>query len=282
MLAILLTLLLGGRALAVEIVVLEDECHGKQLMLKGAIEPGDADRFADALARLVLAPDLPDVQDPERLWTVKFDSPGGDVGEAMAIGRLLRRGLATTEVSYRYAKRVDGVYDFESASDQICLEGQGRLSGCFADIVKAECAGACLLAWLGGADRYAYEGNLGTHGLPMEGPEGEQVARYLAEMGLGPDLVAVVTGAPSDGERWLSWPERTRIDGRAAALAVPLEACPEPLTQQESLDSVMHPDPDVRDRLMDRAEAWRVCKLAIIDKAHDALRPELQVRLVGR
>jgi hypothetical protein len=280
--AILLALVLEGRALAAEIIVLEDECHGRQLMLKGVIEPGDADRFADALARLVLSPDLPEVQDPERLWTVKFDSPGGDVDEAMRIGRLLRRGLATTEVSYRYAKRADGIYDFEPAPDQICLDGQDRLSGCFADIVKAECAGACLLAWLGGADRYAHEGQLGTHGLPTEGPEADAVQRYLTEMGLGPDLVALVVAVPSDGARWISWSERTRLDGRAAILVTALESCPEPLSQQESLDSVMHPDPVVRDRLMDRAEAWRDCKLAIIARAHDALQPELRARLGNR
>lgn len=271
-------LLLAGPVLAVQIITLEDECHGKQLLLMGEIEPGDSERFAGALARLVLSPDLPEVQDPERLWTVKLDSPGGDLGEAMKIGRLLRKGLATTEVSYRYARRADRIYDFEPAADRICLQGEGRLSGCFPDIVKAQCAGACLLVWVGGADRYAHEGNLGTHGLPPSGAQADEVAAYLAEMGLGAESVSGLRGPQSEGEHWLSWSERTAIDGRAPALQAPLASCPAPLTQQESLDSVMHADPAVRDGLMDRAEAWRDCKLAIIASARDALRPELQAR----
>jgi hypothetical protein len=278
--ACLLALLLGSQpAVAARLIVLEDECRGKQLLLSGPIEPGDADRFADALARLVLSAELPEVQDAELLWTVKLDSAGGDLVEAMRIGRLLRRGLAATEVSYRFAKRADGVYDFERAQDTICLEGQGRLSGCFSDIVKAECAGACLLAWLGGADRYAHEGNLGTHGLPAPGEGTAEVAAYLAEMGLDAEASERLLGPQSDGEHWLSWSERSALAGRAAELQVPLASCPAALNQQESLDSVMDPDPAVRDRLMDRAEAHRACRLAILARAQDALRPELQVRL---
>jgi len=265
---------LAGPALAAQFIVLEDECRGKQLLVTGPIEEGDADRFANQLAALVLDPELPAVQDPEMLWTVKLDSPGGDVGEAMQIGRLLRKGLATTEVSYRYAKRADGVYDFQPADDTICLEGDGRLAGCFADIVKAECAGACLLAWLGGADRYAHEGMLGAHGLPDSGDE--QVRAYLVEMGLSAGASAALLGPQSAAEHWLSWPERSALAGRAAALQAPLESCPERLSQQESLDSVMDPDPAVRDRLMDRAEAHRACRLAILAKAQDAVRSDLQ------
>jgi len=274
-------LLTAVPAFAAQLIVLEDECRGKQLLLKGSIERGDADRFADALARLVLSPDLPAVQDPETLWTVKLDSPGGDPAEAMAIGRLLRKGLATTEVSYRYAKRADGIYDFQPADDTICLQGDGRLSGCFADIVKAECAGACLLTWLGGADRYAHEGNLGTHGLPVSGADAVAVERYLVEMGVDADTAAALRGPQSDGEHWLSWPQRSAIAGRAQVLQEPLAACPERLSQQESLDSVMHEDPAVRDRLMDRAEAHRACRLAILAQAQHALRPELQARGVA-
>ena len=257
------------------LVVLEDECRGKQLLFMGPIEPGDANRFADALARLVLSPDLPVVQDNELLWTVKFDSPGGDVGEAMAIGRLLRQGLAATEVSYRFAKRPDGIYDFERSANAICPGGEGRLAGCFPDIVKAECAGACLLAWLGGAQRYAHEGAIGTHGAP-DTPE---VADYLRELELEPAALAAMRAPVDSGEHWLAWRERSALAGRAPALAEPLAACPAALTQQESLDSVMHEDLALRDRLMDRAEAHRACRLAILARAQAALRPLLAARL---
>jgi hypothetical protein len=280
--AVALLLLCAQSAFAARFVVLEDECRGKQLLLSGPIEQGDADRFARALAQLVSSPDLPVVQDAELLWTVKLDSPGGDLAEGMAIGRLLRRALAATEVSYRFAKRADGVYDFERADETICLDGEGRLSGCFSDIVKAECAGACLLAWLGGADRYAHEGHLGVHGLPAPGEGDSAVTAYLAEMAPAGAAQDLLVGPRSDGERWLSWPERSMLAGRAPALQEPLAACPPHLTQQESLDSVMHADPAVRDRLMDRAAAHRACRLAILANAQDAVRAELQARFGAR
>ncbi|MFM7119550.1 MAG: hypothetical protein ACKOZX_04740 [Gammaproteobacteria bacterium] len=274
-----LTLLLGcapfNDAWAGRLVVLEDECRGKQLLFMGPIEPGDANRFADALARLVLSPDLPVVQDNELLWTVKFDSPGGDVAEAMAIGRLLRQGLAATEVSYRFARRPDGIYDFERSSQAICPGGEGRLAGCFPDIVKAECAGACLLAWLGGAQRYAHEGALGVHGVP----ETPAVSDYLGELELVDPALALLRAPSDSGEHWLAWAECSVLAGRARVLAEPLAACPAALTQQESLDSVMHEDLALRDRLMDRAEAHRACRLAILARAQTALRPQLAARL---
>jgi len=71
----------------------------------------------------------PAVQDPDVLWTVELDSPGGDLAEAMRIGRFLRDALATTEVTYRYARRPDGVLDFARGGDLVCLEGEGRLTG---------------------------------------------------------------------------------------------------------------------------------------------------------
>jgi hypothetical protein len=136
-----------------------------------------------------------------------------------------------------------------------------------------------VLAWLGGATRYAHEGNLGVHGLPAAGAASAEVRAYLAELELGPDALALVVGPQSDGEHWLEWRERSLLAGRAPALETLLAACPAPLSQQESLDSVMHADPAVRDRLMDRAEAHRACRLEILARAQNALRPQLQARL---
>jgi hypothetical protein len=275
-LALLLLGLLGASfAQAGRIVVLEDECRGKQLLFVGPIETGDGDRFAQALASLILSPDLPPVQDNELLWTVKFDSPGGDVTEAMAIGRLLRRGLAATEVSYRFARRSDGIYDFERSTDTLCPGGSGRLAGCFPDIIKAECAGACLLAWLGGAHRFAHEGRIGTHELDLT-PE---VREYLREMQIADAVVDGLSVPQASGPHWLEWRERSALAGIAPALADPLAACPPALDQQESLDSVMHADLAVRETLMNRAYLHRQCRLRILARAQQALRPEFEARL---
>lgn len=60
---------------------------GKFLLLFGAIEPGDAQRFAAYLASL-----------DELSMPVALNSPGGIVDEALAIGRMLRDHEATTTV----------------------------------------------------------------------------------------------------------------------------------------------------------------------------------------
>lgn len=247
----------AGSVGAAELVALEDECNGRQLMIRGAIEPGDYERFVQRLARLVAGGELPDVQNPDVLWTVKLDSPGGDVAEAMRIGRLLRRAFATTEVSYRYAPRPDGVWDFQRGGALVCLNGDGRLSGCHQDIVEAECTGACMLIWLGGAKRHAIEGRLGLHGLAGSK---EAVADYLDDMGVPPawsDRLLASTGA---GDGWLSWPQRHELAGRAEPLRALVTGCPAPLSREESFRSVIADSAAVRDRLMARAEAHRQCR----------------------
>ncbi len=261
--------------LAAEFLLLEDECRGRQLMIKGLIEPGDADRFRARLAGLVTSDQLPDVQDAETLWTVKLDSPGGDLQEAMRIGALLRDGLATTETSYRYARRPDGVYDFEPTADTLCLEGEGALAECFPDVVKAECAGACLLIWLAGADRYAHEGKLGVHGISATAETQSDVAAYLARLEV-PETQISEWLAGRVETAWLSWPERKMLAGRSSGLEGLVRDCPAGLTPEESLDSVMHPDPGTRDRLMDRAEAHRDCRLARLRSARSTLVEALQ------
>ncbi len=260
---------------AAEFIRIEDGCNGRQLMIKGPIERGDYQRFVDRLGRMVTG-DLPAVQNPDVLWTVKLDSPGGDLAEAMRIGRLLRRSYATTEVSYRYARRPDGVYDFERSDGMACLTGHGKMSGCHPDIVEAQCTGACLLVWLGGARRYANEGHLGLHGLP--GTDAGVVRAYLDEMGVSARWVQRFTaGAAAPGDGWLSWPERHELGGRSQSLQHLTADCPAPLSRDESYRSVVSPDEAERDRLMDRAEANRSCR-----RRHLAAARQQTVRWLAR
>ncbi len=254
---------------AAEIVTLEDACRGRQLMIRGVIEPGDHRRLVRRLAALAAGEDLPDVQDPETLWTVKLDSPGGDLDEAMRIGRFLRSVLATTEASYRYAPRPDGVWDLARSAETVCLDGDDRLAGCQPDVVEAECTGACLLIWLGGADRYAHEGRLGLHGLA--GDAAEAVWAYLRELEVAEPWIRRIQ-QPLGGDGWLSWPERRELGGRAPAAAALIADCPAALSREESFQSVTAASAELRDRLMDRAEAHRQCRVARLDAARsDAL-----------
>ena len=257
-LLLLVALMAPGALSAAEMITLEDECNGRQLLLKGPIEPGDYDRFVAHLAELVTGGRLPDVQNPDVLWTVQLDSPGGDLGESMRIGRLLRRALATTEVGYRFARRLDGVYDFQKKDELVCLDGEGGLSGCDHDLMEAECTGACLLIWLAGAERHANEGRLGLHGLA--GNESETLRAYLEDMAVPAEWVPRMLSAGGTGDGWLSWPERHELSGRAPALEALVQSCPDPLTRDESFRSVTASNPAVRDRLMDRAESHRRCR----------------------
>jgi hypothetical protein len=58
---------------------------GEVLLINGAIEPGDAERFAAYLSSLDVPPE-----------TVALNSPGGVVSEALSIGRELRETGANT------------------------------------------------------------------------------------------------------------------------------------------------------------------------------------------
>lgn len=259
-------------ATAADFITLEDECRGRQIMITGVIEPGDHQALVRHLTDLASG-ELPPLQDPEKLWTVMLDSPGGDTAEAMRMGRFLRRAMATTETSYRFAPRPDGVYDFARSSDEVCLDGEGRLSGCYQDIVEAECSGACLLVWMGGADRYANEGRLGVHGLA--GDDAGAVRDYLVEMGLAPSQAAAVLDEPGDG--WLTWPRRHDLSGRAQALQQLVAGCPAPLSDEDSYLSVTASNEAQRERLLDQAERHRACRRARLATVRDDLLGQSQM-----
>jgi hypothetical protein len=259
------TALTAPAARGATLITLEDECRGRQLLIQGPIEQGDFERVRARLTALVSDETLPEVQDPETLWTVRLDSPGGDVAEAMRIGRLLRDALAITDVSYRFARREDGVYDFQRAADSVCLDGDHRLDGCAPDVVKAECAGACLLIWLAGADRFAQEGQLVLEALP--GVPAAAVSEYLREMDVAEGWLGRLVDPPRGNPIRLSWPERRALSGRARSLNALLAHCPAPLDAEEAFESVTAASPVVRDALMDRAEAHRRCRIERVEQA---------------
>lgn len=269
-------MLLPAAAQAARFIPVEDECNGRQLLIQGPIEPGDHQRFLDFMAAHV-AGDRPAVQDPDVLWTVELDSAGGDLTEAMRIGRFLREAYATTEVGYRYARRPDGVWDFARSSATVCLDGRDRLSGCHADLVEAECTGACLLIWLGGAARHANEGRLGAHGLDG----GNDLAAYLAQMEVPPAWIARLDAPPESGDGWLSWPERHELGGSAPMLEALIAGCPPPLSREESYQSVTAASAARRDALMDRADAHRSCRRSHLAATRGALVARLRARHDG-
>lgn len=268
----LVTLYLPHAATAAAFITVEDECRGRQLLMQGPIEPGDHQRLVGQLGRLV-GGNLPAVQDADKLWTVLLDSPGGDPAEAMRIGRYLRRALATTAVGYRFVERPDGVHDFQRSPQTVCLEGDDRLAGCGQSLVAAECTGACLLVWLGGAVRHASEGRLGAHGLA--GEDSDTVRAYLRELGVPSPWVSGLLDEPLSGDGWLSWAARDALSARAGKVDALLADCPPPLTSEESYQSVTADSAALRDRLLDQAAAHRDCRLERLAAARAGLVAEL-------
>ncbi|MGX8007721.1 hypothetical protein ACVDG8_001290 [Mesorhizobium sp. ORM8.1] len=114
---------------------------------------------------------------------IVFDSPGGSVGSAMQLGRMIRAaGLDTLQVR------------------------------------QLQCVSACSLAFMGGVRRYADPGSVGVHRSSF-GPENgmsaddavanvqaatAEIMSYMIEMGVDPKLMAVALSYDRSDMRYLS------------------------------------------------------------------------------
>jgi hypothetical protein len=130
-----------------------------------------------------------------RSAVVYFDSPGGHVVEAMALGRLIRQRGYVTSVE---ARPTDGV------------NGPGR------------CYSACPIAYAGGVHRSLATGSvLGVHrarnSVPVpdeaafQGVVTGQMRDYLAAMGVSPEFVTLMSEVPNDTIRDLTADEDVRL-----------------------------------------------------------------------
>lgn len=141
------------------------------LRAEGTIDVGAAARLASLLD-----------SDPDEIW---FDSPGGDVREALLIGRELRARRAFTRVP-----------------------------------PGARCVGACAEAFLGGVAREVDEGGLlGVTAVPLSDPSSAQTqaerenaaarwaeerADYYIRAGISRGLLRLQLDTPAPGICWLS------------------------------------------------------------------------------
>lgn len=114
---------------------------------------------------------------------IVFDSPGGSVGTAIQLGRMIRAaGLDTLQVR------------------------------------QLQCASACSLAFLGGVRRVAETGSIGVHRASFDTSSGmsadeavaqiqagtAQVMAYMTEMGVDPKLMEVALSYDRSDMRYLS------------------------------------------------------------------------------
>lgn len=118
--------------------------------------------------------------------TVAFSSPGGDIGQAIVIGEVMRsRGLTSAVATF---------------------DAEGHMHPSF-------CASACVLAYAGGAVRVGVPGSaLGVHRFTTEGSDRDPVAEtqrtaglilgYVTRMGVSSSVMEAMSA--TDAIRWLT------------------------------------------------------------------------------
>jgi hypothetical protein len=185
------------------------------LSAEGRIEPGTAKAFADAVANL-----------KGRRLPILIHSPGGSVADAGAMGELIRaKGLAVA-----VARTL--ITNCPVASPK-CPDGPGTaITG------GAICASACVLVLAGGVERLAApSARIGVHQITTVVSETEGLAHlkstrkiyeqkgvdaaveaYLAAMGVGEPVMALMRKTWAASIRWLSLPELR--DSHLATLAL--------------------------------------------------------------
>jgi hypothetical protein len=137
-------------------------------------------------------------------------SPGGDVDEALKIGRLFRKYLIETSAPYRYpddSPRPSGCL----GENICCFRGKKIYYG-----QNCTCASACALIWFGGVDR---GGTVGLHrpyindpifrGLPPADASTayrqmlDNVVAYLNEMEVPRSIIESMVATSSGDIRWI-------------------------------------------------------------------------------
>lgn len=159
------------------------------LSVTGEIQKGDTQHLLSALE--VVGRQRPKRGGRSRIGTVTFNSPGGDLTEAMMLGRAIRKHFIQTSVSG-----------------------------------GSSCADACLIAFLGGVgrwplgpviihSRYSREFT-GIENFDNASAEGTQIGldlqQYLQEMNITTGLLDEIQKIPNDSAKTLSVPELNRLE----------------------------------------------------------------------
>jgi hypothetical protein len=139
----------------------------------GKIKSGDADHLRDLIQKAAIPPRT----------RVYIDSTGGDVEEAIEIGRIIRGGWLSTDV---------GKYILTSDPSEPIVKPRKLTPG--------SCLSAATLIYLGGRLRFlAGTSRFGVHRFSYENPSPEnteksqvlsaKIARYLADMEINPTFL---------------------------------------------------------------------------------------------
>lgn len=216
------------------------------LSIIGTIKEGDFEKLTRALGNHGYE---------QNRWSIHLNSEGGDVREAMRMGRLLRQGL--------FEAFVDG---------------------------RSHCASACFLIWVAAVDRWAMPDKLGIH-RPFYDPKGfadlnaedaaaayntvdRAVRAYLLEMGVPIKWIDKMFSISSQEVYWLSQTEILELSGRTPFYDEWLRAkCPNGLSSGEQSDRTLRSgSQNYLVFLEDKWKKHRACKEAALYDARTEVR----------
>jgi hypothetical protein len=152
--------------------------------------------------------------------TFRLNSPGGDVDEAIKIGRLFRKYLISTIAPIK-------LDDIASLKAGFGVDNWGNIPSLQSSLPGARvlcrgqdctCASACALIWFGGVDR---TGMVGLHRPRIDGPEFkglppadastayrrvlDRISAYLDEMEVPKPIIESMVATSSGDIRWVDF-----------------------------------------------------------------------------
>jgi hypothetical protein len=170
--------------------------------------------------------------------SICFNSPGGDLGGALALGKYIREAKLSTCVSDIYRlyvnEKLDTLYDEDVKNSLSFDKNNISFDDGYVDRINTQCSSACVFAFIGGLDRSVsrryddYEDNqktnIGVHqirgvmGNQGDGPTQKQIAElngYVRKMGVDDKLVDLVISTPPETITFLKYKtiEQLRLVG---------------------------------------------------------------------
>lgn len=153
----------------------------------GPIAPGDDKKFEVFL----------NSSTPPPRTTIYIDSLGGNVDAAINIGRLIRESWFATSI---------GQYRLKPKTDFPLVERE---------FISGKCMSAATLAYLGGRLRYFdNDSEFGVHQFSFKDPSPDdlplsqrlsaKIAKYISEIGVGPEFLELTASTPGDEINLLS------------------------------------------------------------------------------
>lgn len=180
-------------------------CSPSVIWLSGTIERGDAKKFADEIKR----------RGPTVATVALIDSPGGDLREAIRIGRLIRKLQLRTTVGWPiFGSGFTSAYGLSRKIyyPMAAIVGSDSLPAVpSVDTSRADCISACVDIWVAGSQRFG-TAFLGIHKFYLKAWNRpnvtvdqivaatqhlqEQVFAYYSEMGVPQSFIRLQNDTP--------------------------------------------------------------------------------------